>query len=745
MAMPFIPGFTAVTPRLLGRFLPPLADGVAAHYVQKHTRAGDLVFDPFGQSPGIAVEALGLGRRVIVASFNPVSRLALSLAVRPPAISELRAALTVLADVPTGPGPTDRLELAVRNLYRTLCAECTTPTSADVFEWDDEANQPVSKQYYCQTCGAARQDPTDEADRALAARYKRGGLDYHFLLERVTTAADPDRVHAEEALAVYTPRTLAAIGAVLVKVEALARDRETKRLLAGLLLAALDETTVLAQDRPKLLSVPRRFREVNFWLALERAVGLVAGAAQPERSVAMAELLAAGAPAGIYAHAGTVRELAGLLPAGACRLILTAVPRPNQAYWSLSAVWASWLWGRDSAESLRSVLRRRRYDWAWHAKALQRTLAPLAPLLPGAGRLVGLVPEAEPGFTASLLTAAAGAGLALDDAVLRADTEAAQCEWRVAGPITGPELPPENTVTTALREGALEALRARAEPVRWSTLHLAAWRRLARLRLLAWQPDEPLSQTNHALLQVATDTGTFRRLGAAAASDPNTGTWTLASANVPIELSRSIALADQVELSVMRHLTDRVPVDQDELDQRVCQMFPGPLTPGRGLVTACLASYAQLTASGQWVLRAEDDPETRREELRAMEAALRALAERCGFDVRPGPPQVWLVAGEPIYRVVVGVYATLGQYMRAAQGPAQHRLIVLPGGRAGLAEFKLRRDPDLREALATDRWQLVKFRQVRQVAAEPDISAASLGAALAGDPLAGMQQLALLT
>ncbi len=120
---------------------------MAAHYLQKHTRPGDLVLDPFGQSPSVAVEALALDRGIIVSSFNPVSRLVLSLTVRPPAIAEVRAALTVLADVATGPGPSDRLELSVRNLYRTRCEECDTPTTADAFEWDEAANQPVEKLY----------------------------------------------------------------------------------------------------------------------------------------------------------------------------------------------------------------------------------------------------------------------------------------------------------------------------------------------------------------------------------------------------------------------------------------------------------------------------------------------------------------------------------------------------------------------------------------------------------------------
>jgi len=52
--LPFIPGYPPASPRLLGRFLPPVADGVAVHYIEQHSQPNDLVIDPFGQSPRAA-------------------------------------------------------------------------------------------------------------------------------------------------------------------------------------------------------------------------------------------------------------------------------------------------------------------------------------------------------------------------------------------------------------------------------------------------------------------------------------------------------------------------------------------------------------------------------------------------------------------------------------------------------------------------------------------------------------------
>src|SRR5579859_7635276 len=89
MTLAFVPGFPSSGPRFLGRFLPPVADGVAAAYANSFSQVGDVILDPFGQSPGVAAEALSLDRRVIVACSNPILRLALSLAVHPPALADL--------------------------------------------------------------------------------------------------------------------------------------------------------------------------------------------------------------------------------------------------------------------------------------------------------------------------------------------------------------------------------------------------------------------------------------------------------------------------------------------------------------------------------------------------------------------------------------------------------------------------------------------------------------------------------
>jgi hypothetical protein len=748
-SLPFLPGYPPEPNRLLARFLPPLAEGVTLRYLERYSRPGDLVFDPFGQSPRIAVEALFLGQRIVVANFNPVSRLVLSLEIAPPSESELRSALTLLADLPKDG---DRLENYLRALYRSTCPDCDAEVFVDAFEWEvgegalREA-EPVEKIYLCPNCGGPpKLRPTDDADRALAARFPAHSLDYHFLLDRVARADDPDRAQAEEALAIYPPRALAAIATVLVKLEALNPPADTRRLLCGLLVAAFDASCALSQERPKILMTSKRYRENNFFLELEKATGMLAGVPAPDRTQALRDLLTPAANPGIHVQAGPARDLAPLLPEGSCSLVISAIPRPNQAYWTLSALWSAWLWGREAAASLRSVLHRRRYDWAWHAEALQATFTSLRPALAPGRKMVGLAAEAEPGFNAAIFAAADRAGYTLHGAAFCADTPEAQFIWEnnqtpgLLKNLSVSNLELEAAIRETARHFALGTILDRGEPSRWSSVHFCAWRGLAQEHLLAAIPDEPLAFVNHQLESVFHDPTYFQRLDSTPSDDSFAGLWYLKNEAALYALP----LADRVEAEVLFQLYSSKAVDEQHAMQTVNETFPGPETPGRNLVMACFNSYAVKNEAGLWQLREEDASLARLEELQAVQSEIRSLAIRLGYSVAGANPQEWREAGQTVYLFAATTSAFISDYLFEPLLPAHRRFLVLPGGRGSLAAFKLRRDPRLRAALRRGNWVILKFRHIRQMAEDLQLTRATLEPAFYADPVEEVKQLELM-
>ena len=60
-------------------------------------------------------------------------------------------------------------------------------------------------------------------------------------------------------------------------------------------------------------------------------------------------------------------------------------------------------------------------------------------------------------------------------------------------------------------------------------------------------------------------------------------------------------------------------------------------------------------------------------------------------------------------------------------------MIILPGSRARLLSYKLRRDPRL--AKSAQGWHFLKFRHLRELAAQEGLSADAWLSAIAEDPL----------
>jgi hypothetical protein len=173
---------------------------------------------------------------------------------------------------------------------------------------------------------------------------------------------------------------------------------------------------------------------------------------------------------GICIYEGRLKDLAHKvkkeIPIAA---VIGSVPRPNQAFWTLSALWAGWLWGREAVEPYKAALRRRRYDWAWNATAWA-AFAHLFELLPLGTPFFGLLPEPEPSFLTSAVTAASAAGFDLTSLAFRTEHDPIQLTWT-----RGETLKREtnNPDVDTVREAMHAHLTERGEPASYLHVHAA--------------------------------------------------------------------------------------------------------------------------------------------------------------------------------------------------------------------------------------------------------------------------------
>jgi hypothetical protein len=752
----YLPGQNGEDPLPLGRFLPPLPAGIAAGSLERALpEAGGWVLDPFGSSPRSALELARCGRRVLVSAVNPVLVFLLDILASAPQPAEFQSALAALSAAKRGE---ERLEAHIRSLYHTPCASCGEEVEAEMFLWRRGETAPYARVYHCPHCQDEGEHPLSPQDRERVSPPGSDALHRSRALARVAGREDEHYPAVEEALTTYLPRPLYALQTLINKVEGPGFTPAQRRLLHALLLSACDAASTLwpsgGRTRPRQLSIPAQYRENNIWLALEQAAAYWSGqgpAVPLARAADAAELAdAAGklpSAGGILLFAGRAR---GLLP-GEIKLSggLAVFPRPNQAFWTLSALWAGWLWGREAALPLHPQLGRRRYDWNWHAGALHSPLGAAARLLPPGAPLVGLLPELAPGFLGAVLAASTAAGLKLDGLALRADEEQAQALWHVA-----PGGPPVGAVQASLGRdseqifaaGAVAALQERAEPCGYMPVYAAGLEALVQQGALpgplperAQLPGDLMTRIQTLTARVFSDRTLLRRIETGSQEDERSLWWLPgpsggAAQTGPDGLRTTVPLADRVEMELVRLLQRSPGLGRSELDMGLCRSFPGLSTPPSELVAELLASYAEPLPGGGWKLQGAEMPAARRADLDEAREMLRRLGSHMGFDVSGETPIVWTPNrfGQVYYFYVIASSIISRHVLPALPAPAAQVVMVFPGGRAKLIAYKLRRDPRLAEVIKGV--HLLKFRHLRALAERPGLTPELWDGLLDADP-----------
>jgi len=736
----YISGDGQIKSAPLARYLPPVPQGIASAFLAGHMDSGEpkrgaWILDPFGASPSLALEMAQLGYRVLAAVNNPITQFLLEMAADPPTQADLQAALAELASARKGD---ERLETHLQSLYLTECTRCQQQVPAEAFVWERGGEAPVGRFYHC-PCGDDGEYPASEVDKKRAAsQAATDHLHRARALERTAGPDDPDRHNAEEALACYLPRAVYALFTIINKLDSLMLPPIRRRALLALVLTACDEASALwphpaDRPRPKQLTIPPRFLEKNVWLALERGVELWSSSEKPTLITKWPETPAE--TGGLCLFEGPFRDLAPALKDIPLAAVVTALPRPNQAFWTLSALWAGWLWGREVASSFKSALHRRRYDWSWHAGALNAALKNLSDKLPLNAPVFALVPEVESAFLSAALLAAAGAGLDLNGLALRSRFDPLQILWHRQAfsheRREHSEIDPES-----VKQAMLVALRERGEPATYLNLHAAALASMASEQALLWQEDA-LNQTL-APIQAALQDPQFVHYSES--NNPETGLWGLDQWDPSIE-----SLPDRVEVSVVRHLQGQPGCTLRELETTLNNSLPGLLTPTLGLLQAVLVSYA-VESNGFWSLRPEDAPTLRRADMEAVAQSLSALGPHLGYTLQrketPYRLIIWQEKGETRYEFYLLASAVIGHILHEIENPASiNSFIVLPGGRAGLIAYNLTRDPSL--AALARHWRIVKFRHLRRLTALANLTREGFEKNVSSDPIEPPEQMKL--
>ncbi|MBI2757550.1 MAG: hypothetical protein HYX49_02610 [Chloroflexi bacterium] len=726
-SLSYISGLKPADPGPLSRFIPPQEEGVISTWLSHHASPSNWLLDPFGFSPRLALEAARAGYRILVTANNPITRFLLEMAADPPAEADFKAALADLAILKKGD---ERLEAHLQSLYVTNCEKCGREVFAQSFLWRKAEDVPFARIYECKSCGDSGERPVSPADMDRAKKIAAtDGLHRSRAFERVVKLNDEDRSYAEEAIQHYLPRPLYVLTTIINRLDNLNLTAERQRALTALILAACDAGNTLwgypsERARPRQLNTPAQFREQNIWMLFERGLGLWIETAAGVACVAWPNKLPD--TGGICIYEGRLKDLAHEVKREIpIEAVIGSVPRPNQAFWTLSALWAGWLWGSDAVEPFKIALRRRRYDWGWNATALHSAFAHLFDLLPLGTPFFGLLPEAEPAFLSSALTAANIAGFKLKGMAMRTEHDTVQIVWERGEHLKREAARPD---VETVRKAIANYLMERGEPASYLHVHAAGLISLDETHALKQanqEFDDALRSTQTVIESALKEDAGFIHYSTGESVD--TGLWGLS------ESPRQESLSDRVEMAAVNFLQKNPESIYLEIENDLYQRFTGLLTPSKALIYAVLNSYTDK-AGANWKLRVEDVAATRRAELKNITILIESIGRRLKYKTRKqGRLLIWEENGRSVRVFYPLASALIARALAEIPDLPPQTILVIPGGRAALAAYKEQRDPALGERLKNYRW--LKYRLVRALSEVPILTRETFEEQINSDPV----------
>jgi len=730
---------------------------VIAGYVDAYTDAGDLVVDPFCQSPSLVTETVALGRRAVATNFSPLDALCTRQSFFRSSTREVNAATTRLSDsLKLGVSLREHLEY----LYRTTCRKCREVVIADYFVWERGLDVPKCVSYHCPACGDAGTRECDDSDETVLPEVKPRGLHYWYVLDRVARHEDDGRQFAASLLELYTSRNLYVLANLVLRIEDLFAESTMLEFLRQVVLSCLKQGSKLnavpgepLPPRGTELRPPPRFVERNVWRLFDQVTRQLAEQ-QPGPRVPLTESVGdvvagtrSSVPAAYVGHM-SVRHLVQELPPAGVRLIL-AHPIPlGRTHWALPYLWTGWLYGHEEAALLWPLAKRQASDWHWYRRAMQATLQALTKTLSSDGHIVFLGQNRDLAYhlrLESVLYHPCEPERAKEPFVgLLGDYRLA---WEQGPPVPPWSMPPDelvDKVSEAAVAGAEDILHQRCEPVSFGRLHCAIWQTLAQRGLLQHllateEPGHSLLESLREQIQADMENEIGRTFVQLWEDEEGTGAclWWLSQ---PCE--DGTPLSERVERMVHETLEAVETIGALQFMQTVYSHFPGGLTPDSGWVRACLESYGRQVSHLEWALRDEDRPEQRDAAREVMLQTLDDLGQRLGYEVHTGTDGFdvrWVQAGKDTLGFVALDTTALSHLTEIPTHDGREGMrmfAVVPLVRQDLLRLRLARSKQLRKRLASTGWRFIRDSDLHEWALESEIVLADL------DSLVGLEALA---
>ena len=729
--IPFLPAEEIYVRYPLKRYLPLYHPGVISRWLKDNAKPGDAIIDPFASNPLYGIEAASAGYRVFMAQKSPILHLMTEVMAQSVHEDEFKAAVQILlAQEWHG----EKIGKYIQDLYKTECRNCRQNIDAEGFVWKKDEPEPTSVLVDCPYCGESEEHPISESD---LSRYHEIGNTMIYrsraiqrcLLEGLNIKKD-----IEYAISCYTPRALHVLVILFNALDGLLVPDEQRQLIAAVLLEVFDQASSLwhwpyREIHPHQLSTPNVFFEKNIYQAIIQSirtwtdfnrscqVTTYPNIPQQTRSICMADRK-------------NINELFSNQTINDSQHLFCVFPRPNQAFWTFSAVWSAWLFGKKAAEGMLIALARQRYGWYWFAQAISATFNSIQTTIKPGTKIFGACIDFTPSYLLAVILGARDAGLEIDGYAFQNDSSHFQFVWQKG--IIQKNSTDQERVQSAIKH-LHQFLKERAEPVSFRDLFSVYTLSLAIENTLPASFQnigmDFYNQHINALQEQLSDANTYQRFGKLNIASAK---WSLKDRDSVIQ-----PLDDRIENKILATLYQQDSCTFPELYRTLCQHFPGYLTPDKEFCYACLESYTQQADKEQltYKLRAEENQQKRGNEINEIRSLLNQMGKKLGLNVQDENSICWQDRdGNSLYHFFISTSAVFGPFLDKLQNIENEIPVILfPASRSRLLLSKQRRNPLLENELKK-RWHLVKYRHIRKICEQDQLTLPAWQDMLDADP-----------
>ena len=720
LTLSYSPGKNSVTQIPLGRYLPPIPGEMIFSWLNKLQKNGkNWILDPFGTTPILGIEAAKAGYNTFVFCNNPILGFMFKTLTQAPHLSDFHTALAFLSKERWYD---TRLEIHLKSLYQTTCEVCSEKIQVIYYSWNESESVPYSKNYKCPYCGSEGEFPINEWDRMVLDDIKTDQMQRARAIQRVVGDLDPNIENVKNILETYLPRQLYFVQTLQNRIDRASIPPPFKNLLTALLISTFDKANALwpknsSRSRPKQIGIPTQFKEFNLWEIFENSANEWTLLSE-EIPFSIWPNLPETNEGGICLFEGRIRDLEKLPELLEIKYAISVLPRPNQAFWSYSALWSGWLWGKQAVRPVYASLSRLRYDWNWLATAYYSIFSALKKTSASQYDLLTLMTEAEPGFFSALVAGAKCSGYKLEGSAFRKEDKIMQTHWK---PQQHMQPPLEEHIPEMVQSSLVASLNNRNEPLDYFDLFNQAiftYENINEtLKNCNSQPSKFQKQFQEIFTKILANQKIWKKYHFQE-KNPESGLWWLKDPKPVSDLT----LSDRIEAEILSYLNKHPKCCLHELDNHLCSIFKGFFTPSSEIILNCLLSYASQTDENSflWSLNTNEIRELRQKDIEQVKSSLAKIGKKLGYIPRENHHLFWENKnGGAVYEFVVLSTAIISPYcLNKLIWKAENKFIVIPGSRSQLLLFKLDHDPRLKEVFNKE-FHFLKFRHIQNISERP--------------------------